>query len=95
MYEDFAPKLARLITEYSQPIQPGNVVEINSQIVGKPLVIAMASFTHGVTIRTANSGAFTMSPNISPGITLIHHALLLASPMTLTLPSESFLQCWF
>ena len=42
MLEDFAPKLARLMTEYSQPVEPGNFTRIRASTpLGEPLVLLL------------------------------------------------------
>lgn len=41
MYEDFAVKLARVLTEYAQPVQPGNYVGIEGSTVAEPLIRAL------------------------------------------------------
>jgi aminopeptidase len=41
MYEDFAPKLARLMTEYSQPVEPGQFVVIRGTLPAKSLILAL------------------------------------------------------
>jgi aminopeptidase len=41
MYEDLASKLARVVTEYSAPVQPGNLVMIQGSHVAVPLLQAL------------------------------------------------------
>lgn len=41
MYEDFAPKLATVLTEYSMPIEKGQLVVIQAPIVATPLIEAL------------------------------------------------------
>ena len=41
MYDDFAPKLARLLTEYSQPVKPGQFVGIRGTPASKPILLAL------------------------------------------------------
>lgn len=41
MYDDFAPKMASVLTEYSVPVKPGDFVLITSNIAGEPLVTAL------------------------------------------------------
>lgn len=41
MYEDFAPKLAKVLTEYCVPIEAGQLVIINASTVAEPLVEAL------------------------------------------------------
>ena len=41
MIQDFAPKLARVLTEYSVPIQKGDVVVIMSSTEAAPLIEAL------------------------------------------------------
>ena len=41
MYEDFAPKLARVLTEYSQPVEPGQRVTIAAETAAMPLIEAL------------------------------------------------------
>lgn len=41
MFYDFAPRLARIITEYSVPIQPGDRVVINSSLEAQPFLLAL------------------------------------------------------
>ena len=41
MFEDFATKMARVITEYSAPIQPGDFVIIRGGTVAEPLIEAL------------------------------------------------------
>ena len=42
MFEDFAPKLARVLTEYSHPIQKGDYVGIVGEITAQPLMLALS-----------------------------------------------------
>jgi aminopeptidase len=41
MYEDFAPRLARILTEYSVPIREGELVIIEAPLVAEPLAVAL------------------------------------------------------
>lgn len=41
MFEDMAPKLARIMTEYSQPVQKGDFVVVMTSIHTEPLAMAM------------------------------------------------------
>ncbi len=41
MFDDFAPRLAQLLTEFSVPIQPGDYVLISSTIEAEPLIRAL------------------------------------------------------
>ncbi|MCD4687299.1 MAG: aminopeptidase, partial [Anaerolineae bacterium] len=41
LYADFAPKLARVLTEYSIPVQPGEYVVIEATTAALPLVQAL------------------------------------------------------
>ncbi len=41
MYEDFAPKLARVLTEYSRPVNPGDYVLIRAEAEAMPLIEAL------------------------------------------------------
>ncbi len=41
MYEDLAPKLARVLTEYSAPVQKGDLVTIDGDLDGLPLMLAL------------------------------------------------------
>ncbi|HKZ55184.1 MAG TPA: aminopeptidase [Anaerolineales bacterium] len=41
MYEDFAPRLAKVITEYSAPIRKGDFVVISGSIAAAPLIEAL------------------------------------------------------
>ncbi len=41
MYDDFAPRLAQILTEYSQPIQKGDYVLITTSTAAKPIVLAL------------------------------------------------------
>jgi aminopeptidase len=41
MTSDFAPRLARVLTEYCRPVQPGDYVVINASIEAAPLVEAL------------------------------------------------------
>ncbi len=41
MYEDFSTKMAHVITTYSQPIQPGDIVVVQSNTLAEPLARAL------------------------------------------------------
>lgn len=41
MYDDFAPKLAAILTEFSLPIQPGDYVAIAATTDAEPLIVAL------------------------------------------------------
>lgn len=41
MYDDFAPKMARVLTEYSVQIKPGDYAFIAGNIVSEPLIVAL------------------------------------------------------
>ncbi|NDJ75687.1 MAG: aminopeptidase [Chloroflexi bacterium] len=45
MYEDFAPKLAQVITEFSIPVHPGNLVYITGNLEAEPLITALYEAT--------------------------------------------------
>lgn len=41
MFADFAPRLAKVLTEYSQPVQKGDYVAIVGLTVAEPLIVAL------------------------------------------------------
>ncbi|NLF77181.1 MAG: aminopeptidase, partial [Chloroflexi bacterium] len=41
MTADFAPRLARVLTEYCRPVKPGDAVLINAPTAAEPLVEAL------------------------------------------------------
>jgi aminopeptidase len=41
MFDDFAPRLAQVLTEYSLPIQPGDYVAIRASVAAEPLIRAL------------------------------------------------------
>jgi aminopeptidase len=41
MFEDFAPRLARVLTEYSLPVQKGDLVAIMAPTAAEPLIVAL------------------------------------------------------
>jgi aminopeptidase len=41
MNPDFAPKLARVLTEYSQPVNPGDYVVIRGEMQAMPAIEAL------------------------------------------------------
>jgi aminopeptidase len=41
MYNDFAPKLAKVLTEYAQPVKPGDYVVIEGSVHAAPLITAL------------------------------------------------------
>ena len=41
MYDDFAPKMARVLTEYSVQIKPGDSAFIAGNTVSEPLIVAL------------------------------------------------------
>lgn len=61
MYEDFAVKMAKVITEYSQPVQPGDVVLVQSNTLAEPLSRALYE---AILRRGGHPTVFTQLPGL-------------------------------